>query len=207
MAEKEYRFEVGVSNASRNDLGTVSGKFGSFASTTFTEEECPAGFICTSKGLLPMEGYESAGKKNANSHYMIKAVNGLVDGYTGDFTGLYACNDYAGNKATDGVNVFNAYGRSLGLTVPVGERADFTAIYVGDKHNFGKNNFVAAPTNITSTPYATIANGLFTAVSSKPTDGSVYAEIIDISGRYTEGCYDAGQKITLLFKRSVKAST
>lgn len=206
MAEKEYRFEVGVSNASRNDLGTVTGKYGSGTTASFVEEDCPAGFICTALGSLPLEGYESAGKKNGNSHYMIKAAKGLVDGYTGDFTGLYACNDYAGNKATDGVNVFNAYGRSLGLTVPKGERADFTAIYVGDKHSFGKDNFTATVTNLTTTPYATIANGVFTAVAAKPTDGSVYAEIVDIGSRYTEGCYDAGQKITLLFKRSTKAS-
>lgn len=206
MADKEYRFEVGVSNASRNDLGTVTGKFGSGTVANFTTETCPAGFICMALGSLPLEGYEETSKKNGNSYYMVKAAKGVVDGYTGDFTGLYACNDYAGNKATDGVNVFNAYGRSLGLTVPAGERADFTAIYVGDKHNFGKDNFTNTVTNITTTPYAIIANGLFTATATKPTDGSVYAEIVDIGSRYIEGCYDAGQKITLLFKRSTKAS-
>lgn len=206
MAEnKQYRFEVGVSNASRNDMGTVTGKYGSFSGEAFTAEVCEAGMICIANGTLPLEGYEAFGKKNGNSHYMVKATNGLVDGYTGDFTGLYACNDYAGNKATDGVNVFNAYGRSLGLSVPADERADFTAIYVGDKHNFGASNFTVAPTDLKSTPYATIANGVFTATATKPTDGSVYAEIRDISGRYTEGCYDAGMKITLLFKRSSAA--
>lgn len=206
MAEtKQYRFEVGVSNASRNDMATVTGKYGACTDGSFVEEACEAGMICTANGVLPLEGYEAHGKKNGNSYYMNKATSGLVDGFTGDFTGLYACNTYAGNKASDGVNVYNIYGRTLGLTVPAGERTDFTAIYVGDKHNFGASNFTNAVTDLAATPYATIANGVFTATKTKPTDGSVYAEIHDISGRYTEGCYDAGMKLTLLFKRSVKA--
>ena len=198
-----YRFEVGVSNASRNDMGTVTGKFGTFASNNFTASACEAGTICATNGVLPLEGYENSGKKNGNSYYMVAATNGTVTGFTGDFTGLYACNNYAGNKVTDGVNVYNAYGRSLGLTVPADERADFTAIYVGDKHSFGESNFTTA---VTAThKVATIANGKLTPGTAVPTDGSVYAEIVDITCRFTEGCYDAGQKITLLFKRSVKA--
>lgn len=197
-----YRFEVGVSNASRNDMGTVTGKFGTFSGNIFTPAACEAGTICAANGLLPLEGYESSGKKNGNSYYMV-AAGGSVAGFPGDFTGLYACNDYAGNKATDGVNVYNAYGRSLGLTVPADERADFTAIYVGDKHSFGESNFTTAVT--ASHKVATIVSGKLTPGTAAPTDGSVYAEIVDITNRFTEGCYDAGQKITVIFKRSVKA--
>ena len=38
------------------------------------------------------------------------------------------------------------------------------------------------------------------------TDGGIYAVVEDTTKRFTEGCYDAGQKITLRILRSVKAS-
>ena len=79
-------------------------------------------------------------------------------------------------------------------------------IIVGESYNWGSDNFATLPTNLTATPYATIANGKLVAAAAAPTDGSVYFEIVDISKRFTEGTFDAGQKITCKCLRSVKAS-
>ena len=201
-----YRFEVYISNSQRNNLQNVTGKFGSFSSDTFTPAECQAGFLCVTKGRLPLEGYSAAGLKNGNSWYMVAAANGTVTGFTGDHTGLYACNTYDVNKATAGDLVINIPGKTLGLPLPADERGDFTEIIVGESYNWGSDNFSTLPTSLTATPYATIVNGKLVAAAAAPTDGSVYFEIVDISKRFTEGTFDAGQKITCKCLRSVKAS-
>ena len=61
------RFEVYISNSQRNNLQNVTGKFGSFSGDTFTPTECQAGFLCVTKGRLPLEGYSAAGLKNGSS--------------------------------------------------------------------------------------------------------------------------------------------
>lgn len=200
------RFEVYVSNSKRNDLQNITGKFGSFSGTTFTGDICSAGFLCVQKGRLPLEGYEGAGLKNGNSWYMIAATNGLVAGFPADHTGIYACNTYDVNRASAGDLIINIPGKTLGLAVPANERGDFTELIVGESYNFGAGNFSTLPTNLTSTPYATLTNGLWVAAAAAPTDGSIYAEIEDISKRFIEGAYDGGQKITLRIKRSVVAT-
>lgn len=198
----EYRFEVYVSNSKRNDLQNVTGKYGTGTGDSFVGVACPAGTLCVENGRLPLRGYESAGLKNANSWYMNAATSGKVDGLPGDHTGIYACNTYDVNKATAGDLVINFAGKTLGLTVPADERADFTELLVGESYNWGADNFSTLPTDITATPYATIANGLWVAAAAAPTDGSIYAEIVDISKRFTEGAYDAGAKYTLRILRS-----
>lgn len=200
------RFEVYVSNSVRNGLQNITGKFGSFSGETFTGDDCAAGFLCVASKRLPLEGYGAYGLKNGNSWYMEKATGGSVDGYTGDHTGIYACNTYDVAKATIGDNVVNFGGQTLGLHLPKDERGDFTELMVGEQYNFGAGNFSTLPTNLTTTPYATVKDGLLVATATKPTDGSVYAEILDISKRFIEGAYDGGQKITVLIKRSAKTA-
>lgn len=200
------RFEAYVSNSKRNDLQNITGKFGSFSGETFNPDVCSAGFLCVTSGRLPLEGYEKHGMKNGNSWYMVEAANGSVVGFPGDKTGIYACNTYDVNKVTDGELVLNLPGKTLGLSVPAGERADFTELIVGESYDFGAGNFKTLPTNLTATPYATISNGLLVATATAPTDGSVYAEIIDISKRFIEGAYDGGQKITVRILRSAKTA-
>ena len=201
------RFEVYISNSKRNDLQNITGKFGSFSGNDFTPDVCSAGFLCTQKGRLPLEGYADAGLVNGNSFYMIASANGIVAGYQGDHTGIYACNTYDVNRLSDGELTVNIPGKTLGLAAPADERVDFTEILVGESYNFGAGNFSTLPTDLTATPYATIANGLLVAAAAAPTDGGIYFEISDISKRFTEGAYDGGQKITVKCFRSEKATT
>lgn len=204
MAEKQYRFEVYVSNSSRNGLQNITGKYGSFSGDEFTAEDCQAGFLCVTEKRLPLEGYE-AYLKNGNSWYMKKATNGLVTGLTGDHTGIYACNNYDVAKAKVGNYTVNLGGQTLGLPLLADERGDFTELMVGEQYNFGESNFSTFPNDLSSTPYATVENGLWKATATAPTDGSIYAEVLDIGKRFIEGAYDAGKKITLRILRSAKA--
>lgn len=212
-------FEVYVSNSKRNDTQNITGKFGSFTGQTFTPADCSAGFLCTQNSLLPNSGYESAqsfnstsgnyeaatGVKNGNSWYMVAAANGKATGLTGDHTGIYACNTYNVNRLGSGDMIINFAGKTLGLGIPADERGDFTELIVGEQYNWGAGNFTTAPT--ASLPYATIANGMLTAVAAAPTDGSVYFQVMKLDGRFTEGAYDAGAKYTLRCLRSAVAAT
>ena len=201
MENKEYRFEVYVSNSIRNGLQNITGKYGSFSGETFTSEDCQAGFLCVATKRLPLEGYEEY-LKNGNSWYMEKATAGLVDGLKGDHTGIYACNNYDVAKASVGGSVVNFGGATLGLPLLADERGDFTELMVGEQYHFGKDNFSTLPTDLSATKFATIDNGKWKAAASAPSDGSIYAEVLDINKRFIEGAYDGGQKITLRIKRS-----
>lgn len=200
MAKKEYRFEVYVSNSIRNGLQNITGKYGSFSGEIFTGADCQAGFLCVATKRLPNEGYEEY-LKNGNSWYMETAKGGIVEGFTGDRTGIYACNNYDVAKASIGEAVVNFGGATLGVPVLADERGDFTELMVGEQYNFGKDNFSTLPTDLSATKYAIIENGLWKATASAPNDGSIYAEVLDINKRFIEGAYDGGQKITLRIKR------
>lgn len=212
-------FEVYVSNSKRNDTQNITGKFGTVSGGTFTGDVCSAGFLCVKNSRMPLEGYENPfalvsgafaaadGLKNGNSWYMEKAASGVVVGSTGDHTGIYAANTYDVNKAVADDLVVNIPGKTLGLAIPKDERGDFCELIVGESYNFGVGNFSTAPTSLTSTPYATIVNGLWVAAAAAPTTGGIYAVIENISDRFVEGVYDGGQKITLRIMRSVKAAS
>lgn len=207
-------FEAYVSNGKRNDLQNVTGKFGTVSDDTFTGEICSAGFLCTQNSLIPNEGYESSivrttgsddtgfssasGYNNSNSWYMVAAESGEVTGKPGDHTGIYACNSYDVNKATDstGAIVINLPGLTLGLALPKDEYGDFTEIIVGEIYNFGAGNFSTAPTS--SLKYVSISSGLLVAQSAAPTSG-VYFKVLnaDADDRFTVGAYDGGAKYTL----------
>lgn len=209
-------FEVYVSNSKRNDTQNITGKFGTVSGNTFTGDICSAGFLCVKNSRMANEGYESPfslvsgafksvdGLKNGNSFYMTQATSGVVAGATGDHSGIYAANTYDVNKLSDGDMVVNFAGKTLGLAIPKDEKGDFTELVVGESYNFGAGNFSTLPS--ASLGYAKIVNGLWVAVAAAPTDGGIYAEVVDFGGRFVEGCYDAGQKITLCIKRSVKTA-
>ena len=211
-------FEVYVTNSKRNDTQNITGKFGSFTGDTFNPDICSAGFLCVQNSLLPNEGYESAitrgtttpwqaapGLKNGNSWYMTTAPNGKATGLTGDHTGIYASNTYDVNKASLGNDMsINIPGKTLGLAIPADERGDFTELIVGEQYNFGAGNFSTLPT--ASLLYATIANGLLVAQTAAPTDGSIYFEVENLDGRFTEGPFDGGAKYTLRCLRSATAA-
>lgn len=202
---KNTAFEYYQGNISRDNRMNVTGKYGSFSASVFTPADCDAGQICKTQGQLPLEGYAAAGKKNTESFYMVAATNGQSPvGTPNDRTGLYICNPYDVNKATDGIGAtFNFPGKTLGIGIPSDERGTFTEIMIGDKFNFGAGNFTTVPTS--SLLYATIANGKLTAVAAAPTDGSVYFAVEDYNARFTVGAYDGGAKYTLRALRSVAA--
>lgn len=210
-------FEVYVTNSKRNDTQNITGKFGSVTGETFNPDVCSAGFLCVQNSLLPNEGYESAimrgtdaawqngtGVTNGNSWYMVAATNGKATGHSGDHTGIYACNTYNVNQAAFGDMRINIPGKTLGLPIPANERGDFTELIVGEQYNFGSGNFTTIPTD--SLRFCTIANGLLVAQTAAPTDGSVYFQVMNSNGRFTEGAFDAGAKYTLRCLRSVSAS-
>lgn len=196
MANK-YMFEVTVSNSARNDTQNVSGKFGTGTGSSFVPAECIAGGLCVQNGLIPSEGYESFNILNGNTWYFNVAANGSAGGRKGDHTGIFAFNNYDVNKAKSGDNQWNLGANTLGLSLPAGNRGDFTELIVGEQYTWGADNFTAVPA---SQKYATIANGKFTPAAAAPTDGSVYAEILRTKP-VNEGASFVGEGYVLLIRR------
>lgn len=175
----KYMFEITVSNSVRNQTQNVPGKFGTATGTSFVGAVGNAGILCVRNGLIPCEGYESFGIKNGNTWYFNVATSGVVAGFGGDETGIYAINNYDVNKATSGDNAWNLGARTLGLEVPADERATFTQLLVNEQYTFGADNFSAVPG--TGEIYATVSStGKWTPASTVAslTAGTVYAEIL-----------------------------
>lgn len=177
-------FEVTVSNSVNNQTQNVPGKFGTNTGASFTPDICSAGTLCVQNGLIPSEGYESLKDANGNTFsilngntwYFNVASNGSA-GDVGDHTGIYAFNNYDVQKFSNGSNVVNLGSDTLGLSLPAGERGDFTEIIVGEQYTFGVGNFSTAPT--ADVGYATISNGFLAFTSNKPTTaGAVYFELL-----------------------------
>lgn len=171
-------FEVKNSNIRFNDIQNVPGYFGAVADGVFTAADCSAGTLCASAGLAPSEGYESVSPAilNGNTHQFILQANGKAAGYTGDHTGIYACNthDIQQLTAPDG-NVYNVGANTLGLGLPAGNRCAFTELIVGERYKFGSGNFSTLPAE--GQTYATISNGFWVGAAAAPAAGNVYAVI------------------------------
>lgn len=206
-----YMFEVTVSNSVRNQTQNVPGKFGTGTGAGFSAAECQAGTLCVRNGLLPSEGYEKLGAEknlsilNGNSWYFNAATKGIVEGFTGDHTGIYAFNNYDVNKATsqNGELQWNLGANTLGLSLPAGNRGDFTELLVGEQYTWGKDNFTA---DVASNKYATVgAGGKWTPAAAAPTDGSVYAVILRTKP-VNEGTTYWGDGYVLQICRSVAAA-
>ena len=201
-------FEVTVSNSVHNQTQNVPGKFGTYADSTFTPDDCAAGFLCTKAALIPSEGYEGvtvngAPILNGNTWYFVAATNGASAGY-GDHTGIYAFNNYDVNKAVSGSNQWNVGANTLGLGLPSGNRGDFCELIVGEQYTFGVGNFTAAPE--AGEIYATLANGLWTATDTLPVGGTgVYAEILRTKP-VNEGTSYWGNGYVLVIKRTAEAA-
>ena len=202
-----YGFEVIVSNSKRNDTQNITGVFGTVAGTTFTPAAVNAGFLCKKAGLTAPanrtfnEGYALHEIRNKNDFYMVAANNGLVAKFPGDHTGIYAANTYNVNTLTDGSLVINFPGKTLGLQTPAGERTDYTEIIIGEMYAFGYLNTSyaatqdsdAQDTNFAPGTILSIANGVLSSAAG--TAGHLAFEVIDGTGRFTEGAADGGRKI------------
>lgn len=197
MAEiAKTAFEVSVSNITRNNIQNVPGYFGSGTGSAFVPDICPAGFLCVRSELAANEGYEGYGAGdtdilNGNTWRMIAAASGTSGDRLGDHTGIYAYNSYNAQQGTIGGNVYYAGANTLGLSLPSGERGDFTELIVGEQYTWGNGNFSTAPSDNTYL-YATIANGLWVASKTEPAAGSgVYLKIYR-SKSFTKGARYAG---------------
>lgn len=169
-------FEVSVSNITRNETQNVPGYFGSGSGSSFVGDSCPSGFLVSRSELAESEGY--SGVLNGNTWRFVQAGYGVVEGRTGDHTGIYAYNPYNVHQTTDSFgNVYNVGANTLGLELPADQRGDFTELIVGEQYTFGAGNFSTLPSDPDTDIYATINNGRLVAGASVPTDGGIYFRI------------------------------
>lgn len=174
-------FEVKVSNSINDQTQHVAGVYGTGTGSSFTAAVCPAGTLCVQNGLTTSEGYESFGILNGNTWYFNAATSGTVTGFTGDHTGIYAFNNYDVSKVTGGGITVNLGAKTLGLSLPAGERGDFCEIRIGEQYAFDAENFSTAPGSTDTTGYATISGGKLVFASTAPvTSGSVYFELLRV---------------------------
>ena len=133
---------------------------------------------------------------------MVAADDGLVANLPGDHTGIYACNTYNVNQLSDGSMKINFPGKTLGLTVPAGERTDFTEIIIGEMYAFGYLNTsysgtpdagASADSNFAPGTVLYVANGKLSSVTGDA--GELCFVVIDGTARFIEGAYDGGRKI------------
>lgn len=200
-------FEVKISNGIYNGLQNVAGKFGSFADTVFTGADISAGFLAVQNSLIPAEGYESivdgSSKPkilNGNTWYFTQASSGIVAGYTGDHTGIYAANTYDVNKVTSGDLAYNLGQKTLGLGIPADTIGDFTELIVGEQYKFGAGNFAATPT---VGQYVTVSSGKWSSSSgSAPTTGAIYGKVLR-KEPFNEGASYFGDGYVVQILRSV----
>ena len=149
-----------------------------------------------------MDGSSNPTILNGNTWYMGVASSGIVAGYTGDHTGIYAANPYDVNKVTSGDLSYNLGQKTLGLGIPAGERGDFTELIVGEQYKFGAGNFAATPT---VGQYVTISSGKWSSSSgSAPTTGAIYGKVLRTEP-FNEGASFFGTGYVVQILRSVAA--
>ena len=196
-------FEVKVSNGIYDGVQNVAGKFGTMDGTTYTGADISAGFFAVQHSLIPSEGYEAASIKNGNTWYFTQASSGIVTGFPGDHTGIYAANPYDVNKLTDGGDITVNFGeKTLGLGIPAGVTGTFTELRVGEQYKWGAGNFAATPT---VGQYVTISSGKWSSSSgSAPTTGAIYGKVLR-SEPFNEGASFFGTGYVVQILRSVAA--
>lgn len=160
-------FEVKVTNMQYNALQNITGVFHNEDGKV---EACPSGFLCTRKELLPNSSY--AGVNNGNAWIMEAAVSGAPSA-SGTVPKIYAFNSYDVNRVGQGANTWMVGANTFGLELPGdGAPGTFTEIVEGEQYVFGSGNFSTAPTDVTTTIYATIADGLLVASATPPAAGA-----------------------------------
>lgn len=194
-----FMFEVKISNVSRNNTQTVAGKYGTFAEDVFTGADCPAGTLVKPNGELPMEGYSAQGLTNKSAFYMVAAADGT--GTYGDHTGIY----FSSSKDVDVQNGYALGIKTLGLTIPAGERGAYTECIVGETYAVGADNFNSLPNGTTNT-VATIVNGKLTPADAAPEAGTgVYFELAGTSP-VNQGVRYWGERYYIRARRTAEAT-
>lgn len=182
-------FEVKISNHEFDSIANITGKFQASGADA---EICP-GFLCVRDTLIPNEGYENVGPAGStitltNTNTWNMKAAGASDTAQ---TGIYACNPFDVNMASDGQGNFWKVGaNTLSIKVPAGYLTTWTRIYFNNVnvYRFGVGN---ASAEIGENTFFTIANGQLVPAASAPTDaGTPYFELVR-TGTFTEGAYAA----------------
>lgn len=182
-------FEVKISNHEFDSIANITGKFQADGADA---EICP-GFLCVRDTLVPNEGYENVGPAgstitlNNTNTWNMKAAGASDTAQTG----IYACNPFDVNMASDGQGNFWKVGaNTLSIKVPTGYLTTWTQIYFNNVnvYRFGIGN---ASAEIGENTFFTIANGQLVPAASAPSDaGTPYFELVR-TGTFTEGAYAA----------------
>ena len=182
-------FEIKVSNHEFDSIANITGKY---QASNADAEICP-GFLATRASLVVNEGYDQVGPAvstvtltNTNTWIM----NDAVDSDTAQ-KGIYACNPFDVNMASDGQGNFWKVGaNTLSIKVPAGYLTTWTKIEFNNNnvYRFGIGNLSAT---LGSNTYFTIDDGLLVPGASAPASAGVpYFELVR-SGTFTEGAYAA----------------
>lgn len=180
-------FEIKISNHEFDSIANITGKY---QASSADAEICP-GFLCTRSTRTVNEGYDQVGPagstvtlNNTNTWVMVDAV----DTDTAQ-KGIYACNPFDVNMASDGQGNFWKVGaNTLSIKVPAGYLTTWTKVEFNNNnvYRFGVGNLSAA---LSTNEYFTIDDGLLVPAASAPASAGVpYFELVG-TGTFTEGAY------------------
>jgi hypothetical protein len=182
-------FEVKVSNHEFDSIANITGKY---QASNADAEICP-GFLATRASLVVNEGYDQVGPAGSTvtlTNTNTWVMNDAVDSDTAQ-KGIYACNPFDVNMASDGQGNFWKVGaNTLSIKVPAGYLTTWTKIEFNNNnvYRFGIGNLSAT---LGSNTYFTIDDGLLVPGASAPASAGVpYFELVR-SGTFTEGAYAA----------------
>ena len=182
-------FEIKVSNHEFDSIANITGKY---QASNADAEICP-GFLATRASLVVNEGYDQVGPAGSTvtlTNTNTWVMNDAVDSDTAQ-KGIYACNPFDVNMASDGQGNFWKVGaNTLSIKVPAGYLTTWTKIEFNDNnvYRFGIGNLSAT---LGSNTYFTIDDGLLVPGASAPASAGVpYFELIR-SGTFTDGAYAA----------------
>ena len=182
-------FEIKVSNHEFDSIANITGKY---QASSADAEICP-GFLATRASLVVNEGYNQVGPAGSTvtlTNTNTWVMNDAVDSDTAQ-KGIYACNPFDVNMASDGQGNFWKVGaNTLSIKVPAGYLTTWTKIEFNNNnvYRFGIGNL---STTLGSNTYFTIDDGLLVPGASAPASAGVpYFELVR-SGTFTEGAYAA----------------
>lgn len=182
-------FEIKVSNHEFDSIANITGKY---QASNADAEICP-GFLATRASLVVNEGYDQVGPAGSTvtlTNTNTWVMNDAVDSDTAQ-KGIYACNPFDVNMASDGQGNFWKVGaNTLSINVPAGYLTTWTKIEFNNNnvYRFGIGNLSAT---LGSNTYFTIDDGLLVPGASAPASAGVpYFELVR-SGTFTEGAYAA----------------
>ncbi len=182
-------FEIKISNHEFDSIANITGKYQSSATDA---EICP-GFLATRASLIVNEGYYQVGPSGSTvtlNNTNTWVMNDAVDTDTAQ-KGIYACNPFDVNMASDGQgNFWKAGANTLSIKVPAGHLVTWTKIEFNNNnvYRFGVGNL---STTLSTNTYFTIDDGLLVPGASAPaTAGVPYFELVR-TGTFTEGAYAA----------------